>query len=220
MRAYERVNIGAILGKEFDDFVELLPKELQYKFSKEAYIAGGSIHSVYVCKPINDIDFFIESSELKDELVNYFNSLNGLKVKFTGGVAIKVGKYKGMKLVITPNAITIGDYQIVMKDIGKPEDVVGKFDFKHNMFYVKDGKFNNVAEEYYLDLDELRFNDERARDIVSTIMRTAKFQKKGWKITPTEMGKMLLQLHKVGFTDEEIEMLEGKLDSTSFGSGH
>lgn len=220
MRAGERKEIAKKLEDVKDYFIKLLPSELQYQFGKEAYIAGGSIHCLYKDKEVKDFDFFIESNQLKEDLVNYFNSLSNLKVKFRGGVSMKVGTFKGMKLVITDNAISIGKFQIILKDIGVPEEVVGKFDFKHNMFYSRNNELVGLVDDYYLDLEELRFNDERARDIVSTIVRVAKFQKKGWIVTPNEMGKMLLKLSEVGFTEEEIDMLNGRLDSTSFGSGH
>lgn len=220
MRARERNEIAKKLEDVKDYFIKLLPSELQYQFSKEAYIAGGSIHCLYKGKEVSDFDFFIESEELKDKLVNYFNSLSNLKVKFKGGVSMKLGTYSGRKLVITENAISIGKFQIVLRDIGTPEEVVSKFDFKHNMFYAKDNKLVGLVDESVLDLEELRFNDERARDIVSTIVRVSKFQKKGWYISPNEMGKMLLKLSEVGFTEEEIDMLNGRLDINSFGSGH
>lgn len=219
MKSKDRKRVVEFLEDKKDQFINILPPELQTDFRKESYIAGGSIYSVYRNEQVNDIDFFIETADLKMRLLTYFKNLNNLKVKWYGGKATRIGTYKGYKLIITDNAISIGDYQIVMKDYGKPEEVVGKFDFKHNMNYVKDGKFVSIEDEFYLDLDEIRFNDERARDIVSTIMRTLKFQRKGWKVPPKELAKMLVKLTEVGFNDEELELLNGKLHINSFGSG-
>ena len=197
----------------------LLPEYLQNDFEDNSFISGGAIYSLYHDKPINDIDFFIESLELKIALESYFKRCDGLVTLTKGSQKVEIGTYKGNKLVITDNAITIGKYQIVLRDYGEANDVVNRFDFMHNMYYVKKRKFYTVAELYYLELDELRFNDNRARDIVGTIMRIPKFVERGFSINQNELAKMLLALNKAQFSKEELDILEGRTSNIQFSSG-
>ena len=85
----------------------------------------------------------------------YEQSLPNLKVKYSNGLTLYIGSFKDRKLVITNNAITIGEYQIILKDIGEPSDVVGKFDFKHNMHWVEYDDIHAINNNFYLDIKTL-----------------------------------------------------------------
>lgn len=211
--------IKSKLELERQHLINLLPDELQQPFKDESYIAGGAIYSLYNTNTYKDIDLFIRTEELKQKLFTYFKSLRGLQVKFYGSETMYYGKYKGLNLVITNNAITIGDHQIILKDYGSPEKVVGQFDFKHNMFYVEGDSLKTLSDWQALEMKELIYNDERARDIVGTIMRVPKFLGRGMTINQKEMSKMLLKLHKEGFNEDELNVLKGKTSSQHFGSG-
>ena len=219
MNKSDELRIVEHLENEKKKLIDLLPLHLQRPFTEESFIAGGAIYSTYNDKPINDIDIFVESLELKIALGFYFKRVNGLTTLKRGKQKVKIGTYKGNKLVITDNAITIGKFQIILREIGRAEDIVSAFDFKHNMYYIKNHKFYSVAELYHLEMNQLIYNEERARDIVGTIMRVSKFIERGWKISHKELSKMLLKLHEVGFNDEELKILKGKTQSQSFGSG-
>lgn len=207
------------LNKELENLTSLIPEFAREDFKKEAYIAGGSIYTVHNKQKTKDIDVFIRSEDLKMKLVTYFKDLDKNKVKFTRSGTMVLGKYKGEQLVVTSNAISIGKYQIILKDIGDPVDVVGAFDYKHNMHYIENNELKSIDDDYNLDIKELLFNENRARDIVSTIMRSNKFIKRGFTLPDEEMAKMLLQLNKSGFNDEELMLLKISPSSTSFGSG-
>ena len=213
------MRIVEYLENEKLKLIDLLPLHLQEQFKEESFIAGGSIYSVYNNKPVNDIDVFIESLELKIALGVYFKRVDGLTTLKRGKQKVKIGIYKGRKLVITDNAITIGNYQIILREIGEASDVVSRFDFKHNMYYIKNHKFYSVAEIFYLDLNQLIFNDNRSRDVAGALMRVHKFIEKGFTISQKELATILLRLSKVGFNEHEIEALEGKTGSIKFGSG-
>lgn len=216
----EKINkVVAYLENEKTKLVELLPEYLRKEFTEESYIAGGCIRSVYRDLPISDIDIFVETLGMKIALESYFKRLDGLSTLKRGSQTIKIGSYKGNKLVVTDNAITIGKFQIVLRDVGQASEVLQRFDFRHNMYYIKNNKFYNEVELYYLELDQLRYNDNRARDIVGTIMRIPKFIKKGFSINHKELAKILLKLHNVGFNEHEIEVLQGKIGNMKFESG-
>ena len=219
MNKLDEKRVVEYLENEKLKLIELLPLHLQEQFIEESYIAGGAIYCTYRNKPINDIDVFVESLGLKIALEFYFKRVDGLTTLKRGKQKVKLGTYKGKKLVITDNAITLGSYQIILREVGQAEDVVSAFDFKHNMYYIKDHKFYTVAELFYLDLNQLIFNDNRSRDVAGALMRIPKFIEKGFTINQEEVSKMLLRLSKIGFNEYEIEALEGKTGSIKFGSG-
>ena len=143
------------------------------------------------------------ANDLREYFTDYLVSKNNkLKDK-----VVKIGKYRDLKLIVTVNGISLGKYQIVTRWSGDVESVVNEFDFKHNMYYVYKGEIGTCVEWEYLDDNVLRFNCERARDLVGCIIRTRKFVERGFKLTNKEMSKMLLKLHEVGFNDRELEIL-------------
>ena len=213
------VLITDVLEWHREQLISLLPEYLQSDFEMESYIAGGCIYTMYHDYEFKDIDFFIRTEDLKSKLLQYFKSLNGLKIKLCDSKQMWIGEYNGLDLLITNNAISIGDYQIILKDTGNPKDVVGQFDFHHNMFYIEDGKLHRLVPMSALESNELIYNEERARDIVGTIMRVSKFVSRGMKIKHKQMAKILLKLHNVGFNEEELQVLNGKIMDQSFGSG-
>lgn len=219
MQEYLKNKIVKYVDENLEDLYKVIPEYLLDQFKEEAYVAGGCIYSVHNNKEVADIDVFIESLELKLLLLTHFKSRPNLKIKFTEYGKIYYGELHHQRLVITDNAITIGKFQIILKDVGDPLEVIGRFDFKHNMHYVKNSKLHKVETEWYLNTTKLLYNEDRARDIVSTIMRVPKMILKGFEVSPKEMSKMLLKLNEVGFNDKEIQMLKDKqITYSNFGS--
>src|SRR5690606_172444 len=166
---------------------------------ENSFISGGAIYSTYNNQEVKDYDFFLNSQELADSIrryfYNYLISTNGeLKDK-----DIKIDRYRGLRLVLTDNAISIGKYQIITRWTGEPKDVVEEFDFQHNQFYLYRDEIGTLSQWDFLDDNILRFNDRRPRDIAGCIIRVNKFTERGFKIRNKEMAKMLLKLNEVGF---------------------
>ncbi|GIN67056.1 hypothetical protein J41TS2_24770 [Bacillus sonorensis] len=201
------------LEKAKKDFTNLLPPEYQEEFKNKSYLAGGAIYSLYNNQIPKDYDFFLTDESLVKELRRFFD--NGT-LKYKNGV--KIGKYNDLILVYTDNAISIGDYQIITRWVGDPEDVIEEFDFKHNMFYYIDSEIKTLVDWSYLEDNKLRYNEKRARDICGTIIRIKKFVERGFTITNREVSKMLLKLHEVGFNDRELEILHANDERNDFGS--
>lgn len=209
-----------VLSSHKRQLINILPEYLQSDFEMESYIAGGSIYTMYHNYEFKDIDFCIRTQELKDKLLQYFKKVKGLKMKLSDGHQMYYGKYDDQDLIITNNAISIGDYQIILKDFGKPEDVIGQFDFQHNMFYIENDELKRLVPLSTLHGKKLIYNEGRARDIVGTIMRVPKFVSRGMTIDHRELAKILLKLNKVGFNEDELILLNSKMISqSSFGSG-
>ncbi|MCP1185005.1 hypothetical protein [Paenibacillus sp. 1781tsa1] len=205
-------DISKHLREAKNDLIKLLPTQMWQRFESEAYVSGGCIYSLYHDKQPKDYDFFLVNQSLVDELRKYFIDHAGYH-----GSDMSSGVHNDLPLIITNNAISIGKYQIITQWVGEPQEVTGQFDFGHNMFYWRNEKIYTLSDWSYLKGNALVYNEQRARDIVGTIVRVPRFVQRGMTITQKEMSKVLLKLNSVGFTDKEIEILENnKLDR--FGS--
>ena len=202
------------LEEEKNKMASLLPSYLANGFKKYAYSAGGAIYSLYHNEEPNDFDFFISNKKFAKSLFDYFDiflEINKYGEKRIDSGKLLVGFYRKKKLLMTRNAITLGKYQIVLKDVGEPKDVVSQFDFKHNMFWYRDKEVKTLTNWDFLEDNHLRFNQERARDICGTIIRVRKFLNRGFNISNSEMSKMLLKLNEEGFNDEELKKLKNSV---------
>ena len=198
-----------------NEFKNLLPKELQEEFEECAYLGGGAIFSLYNDEEPKDYDFFVTSKTFASK-AHWIFSNNGT-LKYKNG--IKIGTHRGKLLIVTNNAISIDKkFQIVTAWVGTPQEVIGEFDFKHNMFYVHNNGVEALVCWSYLEEKKLYYNEKRARDICGTIIRVKKFVERGFAITNKEMSKMLLKLHEVGFNERELEILNYHDERNDFGS--
>lgn len=186
---------------------KLLPSHLRAKFEVYSFIAGGCIHSIYNGEEPNDYDFFLTNKKYAQILKDYFSGIEGLEEKSSA----KKGTYKGLPLIITDNAITIGKYQIITQWVGNIHDVVSEFDFKHNMFYYYNGEIGTLSDFKYLDEKKLVYNDDRGRNIGHTFIRTIKFVERGWTISHKELSKLLIKLNDVGLSENEIKAFSNSI---------
>lgn len=210
-----RIRVENELKQEKENLIELLPKKFQDEFREKSFIAGGAIHSLYNGNKPKDIDFFLTDEDFVKDLRSYFTDYIHVKNLEMAKKSYKVGIYRGKKLIVTDNAITIGKYQIITRWVGEPVEVVDEFDFLHNQFYIRKNEIETITQWEFLEDNVLRFNDNRARDIVGCIIRTKKFVKRGFKLSNKEMAKMLLKLNEKGFDERELEILHktGEFDS-------
>ena len=80
------------------------------------------------------------------------------------------------------------------------------------MSYYKDGKVVSLTPVDNIITNQLRFNEKRARNLVNAFSRMTKFIDRGMTISKREVLKMLYQLNKNGFKDEDIEALSSLED--------
>lgn len=175
------------LDEKVEEFINLLPLELQEDFEKEMYLAGGCIYSLANDKQPKDYDIFLKSDKLIDKL-----------------------KELDLWVCKTDNALSYGKFQVIIKFYGKPEEVVGQFDFKHNMHYYEPysyeikcayeeelGDNTSGLDDYiYIHTNELIFNEKRARDCENVWLRIDKFTKRGMKISKETKKKILSKTNK------------------------
>ncbi|MNW52478.1 hypothetical protein D3C74_299990 [compost metagenome] len=192
----------------------MLPIEFQAQFDRLSYIGGGCIFSLYNNKEPKDFDFLVHKSFPVDRFREYFIDQCGYH-----GDNIHGGTFCGSPLLVTDNAISIGKYQIITRWTGTPEEVINDFDFAHNMFYWEEYVgIHTLSDWKYLKSNELVYNEKRARDIVGTLMRVPRFVSRGMKIKHSELAKILLRLHEVGFNEQELEILNDAKSDKHFGS--
>ncbi|UNY48747.1 hypothetical protein P9294_gp032 [Bacillus phage FADO] len=213
--SFKLKKVESQLKKATDKFAELLPKQFREEFKEKSFLGGGAIYCLYNGKEPKDYDFFLKDKELGDRLRTYF--VDNDRLKYKNGVLVST--YNNKRLVVTDNAISIGDYQIITRWSGTPKEVIREFDFKHNMYYFCNNRIEALTKWKYLDDNKLYYNEERARDICGTIIRVKKFVERGFTITNSEMSKMLLKLHDVGFNERELEILKSHDENrNNFGS--
>lgn len=215
-------NVAGFIQERFDEFVKILPIDLQEDFKKEGFVAGGSIWTYVNRDFFKDIDLFVETEEMRNRLVAFAESVVSEHEYMTTSGKLRRGKYNGFEVVLTDNAITVDKiFQVVIKDWGTPEDVVGSFDFLHSMNYVKNGTLYTVGGLCYIKSDTLKFNEGRARNMCGVISRIPKFIDRGMTISQQEMSKVLLRLRDTGFEDSDIDVMEfsANYGAGGFGSG-
>ncbi|MCY9737516.1 hypothetical protein M5X17_27825 [Paenibacillus alvei] len=205
-------NIVDRLCEDKFQFSQILPEKFRTEFIMKSYIAGGCIYSLYHDQEPKDYDYFLKDKELAEEMKQYFLDVAGYR-----GNGISGGIYKDTGLIVTDNAISIGNRQIIIRETGTPEEVVGQFDFKHNMFYCDGVRVHTLSDFQNLKSDKLVYNEKRARDVCGTVVRVNKFVGRGMKISNREMSKILLELNSKGFSKKEVETLESGLNQ-SFSS--
>lgn len=204
--------VATRLSTEKETLKNILPKHLHDDFTRDAYISGGCIYSLYNGNEPKDYDFFVKSESFAKTVRDFFISLLSIDQQLElaeNDNKINVVHYNGVRIVITRYALSFDKkYQIVTKFVGSIDEVVNEFDFKHNMFYYENDRIDTLSDWDYLDSNSLVYNEKRARDISGTIIRVHKFCERGMKITNTEMSKMLRKLRDVGFTARENEIIE------------
>jgi hypothetical protein len=185
-----------------NELIELLPNHLRVRFKDLSFIAGGCIYSLHNNEIPNDYDFFLTDKKYAQVLKDYFGDLELDNIN-----GVKKGIYKDLPLVVTDNAISVGKYQVITQWVGSIDEVVSEFDFKHNQFYYHDGEIGTLSNFKYLDDNKLRYNEERARNLVHSFIRTVKFVERGFTISHREMAKMILKLNEVGLSAQEKDYL-------------
>lgn len=206
--------IARKLEEEKLNLISLLPMKFHRRMYNDSYICGGCIYSLKNDQEVNDFDFFVTNQELADELVEYFKGYitQTTRIDESGiekELKVKKGTYLGYTLTMTRYAISIDrKYQIVIKYVGEPRDVLSEFDFKHNMFFYRNDYVENVADWEYLDTNVICFNEDRPRDICGTLLRVPKFVNKGMVFPKKEVAKMLKKLVENGFDESEKQILE------------
>jgi len=200
--------------KEYHFIEERIGAKLCRLFAKlDAFLAGGSITSIFSNQPINDFDIFFRDKESFEKAKRYFS------------VLIKYDDASTKELCVTERATTYSrtskrgeiakikqekygpTYDVKWKDekiaiqlvdprfvVGTPEEVFMGFDFTICMgaYLFKKGEFV-FDKTFFKDIArrELVFN-VNANNVVSSIFRAQKYKARGFTMTMAEEMKMAL----------------------------
>lgn len=187
---FEKNKLYAHLGKE------LVTTLKQHK----AYIAGGTITSLFCNREINDIDIYFQDEETAIEfLADIWEDQKWI-----------VAHTKKATLMLYDDV----EIQMIHFDYFKtPEDIFNTFDYTVCM-----GCFDFETEEFVLHPDFLKHNSQRilkfnsktAFPIVS-LLRVQKYEEKGYKISKPEFIRVVLTCMNLDINsyDELKEQLGG-----------
>lgn len=168
---FEKNKLYSLLGQ---DLVGLLKQN-------KAYVAGGTITSLFSNREIKDIDIYFRDEE---------SAINFLVDVWEENRYI-VSHTKKATLMLYDDA----EIQLIHFDYFKsPDDIFKSFDFTACM-----GCFDFTTEEFILHPDFLKHNSQRiikynsntAFPIVS-LMRVQKYEEKGYKISKPELIRIVL----------------------------
>lgn len=168
------------------------------------FVSGGAITSVFTRKPINDIDIYFPSSEMREAFQKELNP--GYQYKnntdFSKTSDMKKDAQKKAQVVFeTENAISFWlrdkKYQIIKAFNGIPSDVFDKYDFTINMgAWIPSEDTFEIHENFFEHLAERRLVINLGTEYpISTVVRMFKYQKKGYIISGTEVIKIVLFCH-------------------------
>ncbi|WP_339304330.1 hypothetical protein NST33_17905 [Paenibacillus sp. FSL L8-0435] len=159
----------------------------------KAYIAGGTITSLFSNNPVNDIDLYFRDEESLSELIEeiYDNSDDWVNALTSKALLVRVD-----------------DKEIQMihfKYFEKAEDIFDTFDYTVCM-----GAFDFESEQFVLHEDFLKHNAQRILKFnkntdfpIVSLLRVQKYKDKGYNISKPEFLRIALSCMELNITDEE-----------------
>lgn len=186
---------------------------------ENTYISGGCIASLIKEEEMHDYDYFFKNKESLNIVKNYFETIydNTREIevpKHNGCTKTKLlskGFYSDKELLVTDNAITIGRYQLILKDYGQSQEVCSKFDFIHGMcsydilnneLFIDKFTYDNIQSGYLI------YNNSSDTPITS-FYRMNKFLQRGWRIDRKEQAKLIKKINEYEMNSDELNDLEG-----------
>lgn len=187
-------------------FIELLEKSksphkesLINVFKNHTFIAGGAVRSLMLEKPINDYDvYFTTISKAAWFIDNIEKALDGTLKTF--GFCLRRSRTAAtMQIPINYNKYSNGyiKIQFIIKQYGKPEDVISKFDFTNCMGYYRyrdNILFMSGDMKRSLETMTLIFNPECNSYPKAMIVRKRKFVEMGFNFPLTEELRMVYKI--------------------------
>ena len=215
-----------LLGEKVNDFdiylsnMDLVKRVAEYylqPFDKDCvFVIDGrekekhlkEIERKYADGIEHDNSFVVPIRTLKENQIKIF-------VVGGGGYAVEgekkpAEKGKYLPLYFSPNAITLSDdIQIVLRFYGSAKEIHETFDFVHatNYFTFKDGLVTNVRALECLLTKTLIYQGSHYP--LTSIIRTKKFLKRGFRISAGEYLKMMFQISQLNLQD--VDTLEEQL---------
>ncbi|WP_145413435.1 hypothetical protein [Paenibacillus xylanexedens] len=159
----------------------------------KAYIAGGTITSLFSNNPVNDVDLYFRDEESLSELVEeiYDNSDDWVNALTSKALLVRVDE-KEIQM-------------IHFKYFEKAEDIFGTFDYTVCM-----GAFDFESEQFVLHEDFLKHNAQRILKFnkntdfpIVSLLRVQKYKDKGYNISKPEFLRVALSCMELNITNAE-----------------
>jgi len=165
-----------------------IPSELKTLFKNtDAHLAGGAITSVFSRSFIKDYDLYFRNISSFAMAKSWFEKEAELIVRTESADTYKY-KDKIYQLICHSNFINKP-----ISDIISGFDFticMGVYSFRYKLFTIHEDFMRHLAEKI------LVFNS-KCKYPFSSLIRTIKYQKKGFKISGTEMTRLALKIHSI-----------------------
>jgi hypothetical protein len=219
--------IKKTLSKKLKDWIETIDNnELKIAIQNSVFVAGGAIASLLTGEEPKDFDVYFDDLSVAARVARYYADIvnkKGINVVIkTNNEKASVENYIQSKgyfeyikndekndfpvAVITSTAIGLfNGIQIITKFVGKPDEIVGNFDFIHTKNCYKlsnDGLVLDKDALVSLLTKELKYTGSKYP--VSSMIRTRKFIKRGWNINAGEYLKMMFDINSLDLKDRDI----------------
>lgn len=198
-------DIKVMLTEKLSDFLSIWPDSKDREmFFQNCIVCGGAISSLILDEPLNDIDIYLRTSKALD---TYRSSIDTL-------LSDMMSERRGYDLAFrTPSADTfthiidgtMPKFQIIKMMTGEPEDIVQRFDFLHTMVYfdlandrlsIPNGPKSCILEK--------RLYYTQTNYPLSSLFRSRKYIRRGWKMPMTEYIKIALDINKFDLLDPTV----------------
>jgi hypothetical protein len=148
---------------------------------KNYFLAGGAISSILLGEPPRDYDIFAvdEGSFQFARLSNKFD---------------KETRYSYSKDDVT---LIKGVFANI------PEHVVSTFDFSHVKCFATSAHKACIPDETLADIRNRRLRYTGGRNPVNSLVRSYKFQARGWKMATADMLKLAIHINCLDFSEKE-----------------
>ncbi|PZT57369.1 hypothetical protein [Paenibacillus silvae] len=159
----------------------------------KAYIAGGTITSLFSNNPVNDVDLYFRDEESLSELVEeiYDNSDDWVNALTSKALLVRVDE-KEIQM-------------IHFKYFEKAEDIFDTFDYTVCM-----GAFDFETEQFVLHEDFLKHNAQRILKFnkntdfpIVSLLRVQKYKDKGYNISKPEFLRVALSCMELNITSAD-----------------
>lgn len=217
-----------LINKHNEFIASIEDPEIKKIAHKGLFICGGAIPSLLLKEAPNDIDYYFKDKNTCKIVAQYYidiwNKRNKNKAKViedNGRIRLAhksftlENQYKEVEkyspIFLTNNAITLsGDIQLIIRFVGKPEEVRHNYDFIHtHCYFDPQNKELHLPQESLLSILVKELKYVGSKYPLASIFRTKKFIKKGWYIDSGQYLKMAMQLNEMDLSN--FEVLEDQL---------
>lgn len=159
----------------------------------KAYIAGGTVTSLFSSNPVNDIDLYFRNEESLAELIE--------EIYDDGDDWVNALTSKALLVRVEDKELQM----IHFKYFEKAEDIFDTFDYTVCM-----GAFDFETEQFVLHEDFLKHNAQRILKFnkntdfpIVSLLRVQKYKDKGYSITKPEFLRVALSCMELNITNAE-----------------